>query len=1261
MAISTNGTVIARLAGGLYNTQMSNATYLEVAAQDPSTLANTLYSRDFAKSTDLSVATTLLANLGLAGQAGLDAWVAAQLTAAGAANKGAKIVSLLNDFAGLSADATWGSYATTFNDKIDAALVLSQTTGNKGGTFSAAGAASGKEFTLTASIDNIVGTALNDTFYATHATLGSNDELNGGLGADVLVITDTGTNPWTATSALTVNGIETVRIQNMNGTGATGTSAVTEKADIVFTSLGANQTLTIAGRVITAGSSGAAAKDVATAFSSGSTTGGATVSGTLADFTIAASPTNVNAVVATSSTASSNVSDITASGTAFTGIATVNQNTTLTITNAATNANNDVTTFTYNGVTVTAAAASADTVASKAAAVAAAINAYAGSTIASSGTSAVVTISSPTPISLAGFASTGDTYAYALASSHSAAVAPAAPAITITQGSAESATSYTQAGVDTFAAGKFVGATDFVNQKSTSGLKVTGLVTGQNFTVQGDGIATLGSNEATYTTVASPSITIQGGGTSGALTLSGTSTTAATINVKDAPLTTTGTMGTTTVGAASVFNDATSTTGTLTINTSASNFTTGTLTTKASKIVAAGNGSVTFGSTTTPAAIVDTNLAEVDASGLTGATGLYMRAPTSLLKFTGGQGNDTFVTGALSADAVVDAGAGTGDTLILNATTDVDTVLEGAQYRNFETLRLAGKDYDASLIAGITAIQIIGTSGSSSAVSNLSAAQAGNLTYRNAGNAATTATLSLATSVGTSDVLSLKLGGTATTTDAAANITTALTINGFETVNLTAVPGSTASAGASQISTIAAFAADSMTALNLKGSSFALSDIATNVAKKITIDGSALTGDKASTVATTVGFTTVGAPVSGSTIIGSNFNDSFTVSAEGLTVNGGSGDDTFLVTSADPEAILTADGTTDLVLSGGTNNTVGTTSGGDTLRVLSTTATDATDLTDNHFTFVSGMDRLTLSNTGSLTLTTGAAFNAAFAQGAVITTGTLADTKTVNIQAGLSSVNMNVTIDAISLVANGAGEDLTVVTGSGADNVTITGDATYIGGTGDGGTITVSTKAGDDKISVTVGTLTAQTTSQAIVITGGTGADEITKVGVNGSNETSVAIYNVANGDSTIAARDKIIGFDMAVTAGTIHGDQINFDGTGAVSAFSASSDYGVIRSHAISNGVVTFDDVDGGVVTALVINSANLADVVGYLNLNVANLGTVGFLYDSNNDGGNDSSMIYNNDVVVDGYSLVELVAVTVVGLSATVTTATDGYVIIS
>ena len=65
MAISTNGTIIARLAGGLYNTVLSNATYLEVVAQDPSALANKLYAADFAKKTDAEVGTILVTNLGL--------------------------------------------------------------------------------------------------------------------------------------------------------------------------------------------------------------------------------------------------------------------------------------------------------------------------------------------------------------------------------------------------------------------------------------------------------------------------------------------------------------------------------------------------------------------------------------------------------------------------------------------------------------------------------------------------------------------------------------------------------------------------------------------------------------------------------------------------------------------------------------------------------------------------------------------------------------------------------------------------------------------------------------------------------------------------------------------------------------------------------------------------------------------------------------------------------------------------------------------
>jgi len=193
MAISTNGTVLTRLAGALYNTQMSNATYKEVAALDPSSLANTLYARDFSSVSDATVATTLVTNLGLSSVAGLNNWVAAQLTAAGA-NKGAKVVELLNGFAQLTADATYGAAATAFNTKVDAALALSQTADNTGGTFAAISSAiAGKTFTLTTGSDTFTGTSSDDTFDAYSPddvlnTLSSADAINGGAGNDSLSI-----------------------------------------------------------------------------------------------------------------------------------------------------------------------------------------------------------------------------------------------------------------------------------------------------------------------------------------------------------------------------------------------------------------------------------------------------------------------------------------------------------------------------------------------------------------------------------------------------------------------------------------------------------------------------------------------------------------------------------------------------------------------------------------------------------------------------------------------------------------------------------------------------------------------------------------------------------------------------------------------------------------------------------------------------------------------------------------------------------------
>jgi hypothetical protein len=217
MAISTNGTIITRLAGALYGEYLSNASYLEVNTTAAATVAANWLSNDFAGKTDAELATTILTNLGLTSITGLDNYVAGQLTAAGStgAAKGAALVSMLNSYAGMTADATYGTYATAFNTKVNAALAASQVTGATGGTFAAieAAASTGSTITLTTAAETKVGTANNDTFYglaaASGGTYNSADIINGGAGNDTLSLVGTGT----VTDIATVSNVETVAIR----------------------------------------------------------------------------------------------------------------------------------------------------------------------------------------------------------------------------------------------------------------------------------------------------------------------------------------------------------------------------------------------------------------------------------------------------------------------------------------------------------------------------------------------------------------------------------------------------------------------------------------------------------------------------------------------------------------------------------------------------------------------------------------------------------------------------------------------------------------------------------------------------------------------------------------------------------------------------------------------------------------------------------------------------------------------------------------
>ena len=790
------------------------------------------------------------------------------------------------------------------------------------------------------------------------------------------------------------------------------------------------------------------------------------------------------------------------------------------------------------------------------------------------------------------------------------------------------------------------GLTTAASDRSVGAVVFSGLAAGAVGSIIGDGVVTNGASTFGYAaTVTSGTVNLSGGtlGTP-VVTTSGTLLAAQTVNSTGAANVT----GALTMGAAvtSLTVNATTalTTGAVS-NTGAAALTTLTVT---------GAGAVSFGSTA-----LEATVATIDASGNSGGVTV---TPGSLVTatVTGGSGNDVITTGAVLSTGSVNAGAGT-DTLVVASATHLASTTLGAKYTNFETLRIASTvSMDmANAPAGITAVQTLGVA----TASNMTPTQAANVTMRTNAIAGTAdaINLQLASQSGTSDVLTIT-AGTGLTTTGALDIA-ALNVTGFETLNLRANPGPSSTAGGATTAAddrttfiTGTITGPTLNAINLTGTAVNIANVATTVA--VTINGSALTGNGLA-AATTAGLTVAGSAVAGSTITGSAVRDVFTIGAEGSAYNGGDGNDSMTTT----EAILLADGTTDGTMNGG--------AGTDTMVVSDTTTT----LNDNHFIKLSNFEGLTLSNTiGDASITIGGGFNSAFANGATIATGTLAVTKDIAFLGGLATVPITLTVDA-TLITGAATDVQTIVTGSAADTVTFTGDNTYVGVTGDAnqGTINISTNAGADTITYTHGQLLANAKAgvtsavfQAVIITGGTGADTITKGtgSLNSTTVSSVTYFNMAAGDSgtTVATQDKITGFSLAGVATNSLSDVLNFEGTAVVSTFTASVDSGTILSHSVTGSIVTFDTA-ATFAAAKIINSTNLADAVGYLNTNLAVNETVGFLYDSNSDGANDATMVFHqgSSLTTVADDLVQLVGTTGLSLNATLTTATAGAIAIA
>ncbi len=134
-----DSTLIARVATGLYNTQIGNATMdwaLEAINGDRydsvADLANDLYSRDFGAMANADVAAIIVNNVDITGAADKALAIAAvkdALDATAADAKGALVLEVLNQYANLTAPQFAG-YVAAFNAQVSAAVAWAQTPGS---------------------------------------------------------------------------------------------------------------------------------------------------------------------------------------------------------------------------------------------------------------------------------------------------------------------------------------------------------------------------------------------------------------------------------------------------------------------------------------------------------------------------------------------------------------------------------------------------------------------------------------------------------------------------------------------------------------------------------------------------------------------------------------------------------------------------------------------------------------------------------------------------------------------------------------------------------------------------------------------------------------------------------------------------------------------------------------------------------------------------------------------------------------------------
>jgi len=635
----------------------------------------------------------------------------------------------------------------------------------------------------------------------------------------------------------------------------------------------------------------------------------------------------------------------------------------------------------------------------------------------------------------------------------------------------------------------------------------------------------------------------------------------------------------------------------------------------------------------------------VDASAFTG--NLSMEANTNdVIKITGGSGTDTFeMKGGFDINDDIDGGAGVDTISMTGVANAATTTLSTYGTSNVEKFSIAGVDEASHTVSalGVSALTHVvlvenadggDNNGDDYTVTNLSSGAT--VVAQNSVNARdmNTITLSLADASGTSDSITVEMGGTSGHL-AADNSINDLNVQDIETLNLVSGQTGTTAMLSTDDNTLDDLSSDStLTTLNITGTAESNITIGTEATKLATIDASAMAVASTITVAATADQSITGGSAVDTIIMAATLNNAD-------TVDGGAGLDILSATSTNFTAITGALALSNVetinLTNAGTSviNAAGITGATEIAVLTNTTSTTITNLAagtkvglGHNNTDGASVGLLNVSLADATGTADALTFNlndtqAGAANAELKATGI--ETVTIDYTDDTDTSNADYTLDvdsinAATLVLTGGTLDV----GNATTLTALDSDTTTLDASGYGGIVTMAAATatataitvGGDRLHDLTGSSGADTftvgntTGSALTIAGGGGIDTLNMTLGNGVQDFDLmsTIENInftigANADITTSAdADVLDGINTATNVTFTGGNSLSSvalgagttgltgDGKAVNSIFDFSGFSGTISNATFDQDV--FDNDTTG-ITVQVIGTANAGDKV--------------------------------------------------------------------